>query len=42
MTAITHKTIKLFYWDRMSGPGGEAACGDVGHSFSARRNKKLF
>jgi len=46
---IPNKTIQLFYWGRISGPGGKAAC-DVVHTFPARprrggamhRNQKLF
>jgi len=46
---ITNKTMKLFYWGRLRGLGGEAAC-DAVHTFPARRrrggavrrNKKLF
>jgi len=38
---ITNKTMKLLYWGRLGGPGGEAAC-DAVHTFPARRNKKLF
>jgi len=33
--------MNLLYWGRIRGLGGEAAC-DAVHSFSARRNKKIF
>jgi len=35
---ITNKIMKLFYWGRLRGLGGKAAC-DAVHTFSARRRR---
>jgi len=46
---IPNKTMKLFYWGRLRGLGGKAACDEVltfpvrrRRGGAVRRNKKLF